>query len=110
MSDALGVKGCSLCTRKSEGDQEDLGNTEHCGGHEERVKVEARLKGWKERSGLGTAREECEREIERGSEKRKEVDEGDRADGDRIYTSPLSFVTEGPRSTDLRPRSNGIGL
>jgi len=36
LSDTLGVKGCSLCSRKGEGEQEDLGKAEHCEGNEGR--------------------------------------------------------------------------
>lgn len=44
LSDTLRVEGCSLCTGNGKGEQEDLGNTEHCKENGEGVKTEARLK------------------------------------------------------------------
>ena len=38
------MNGCSLCSGKSEAEQEDLGKAEHCEENGGKVKVEARLK------------------------------------------------------------------
>lgn len=93
LSDTLGVGGCSLCTRKGEGEQEDLGKAKHGKEHKGRWTVK-QASGLERRKDSSTARRERQK-------RKKKTRQGDPGRIVHPYISLWPFVTDSRGAADL---------